>query len=126
MDLNLADKVALVTGSARGMGRATALRLASEGADVVINDLHHADLAEKVADQIRGVGRMAITIRADIGDPLDVEMMFSRVSDQFGRLDILVNNAGIGGDSSLMGASYEEWNEMLRVNLTGPFLCSKA
>jgi 3-oxoacyl-[acyl-carrier protein] reductase len=126
MDLGLAGKVALVTGSARGMGRATALCLASEGADVVINDLHNTERGEQVADEIRGLGRQATNVKADVGDQAAVESMFERVASQFGRLDILVNNAGIGGDSSLMQASGDEWNEMLRVNLTGPFFCSKA
>ena len=126
MDLGLAGKVALVTGAARGMGQATALQLAREGADVVVNDLNNMVLAQDVAAQIRQLGRRSIVIRADIGNQGDVRGMLSSVETEFGQLDILVNNAGIGGDSTLMSATLDEWNEMLRVNLTGPFLCSQA
>jgi 3-oxoacyl-[acyl-carrier protein] reductase len=132
MDLGLAGKAALVTGSGRGMGKATALCLAAEGANLVINDLRNADLGEEIAASIRSMGRDAIAIRADVGDPAQVAAMFSEVERHFGKLDVLVNNAGIGGDSTLMAASPDEWNEMLRVNLTGPFparpplACSKS
>jgi len=125
--LTLQEKVALVTGARRGLGRAIALRLARSGADVVVNDIAQgAGEAEGVAEEIRALGRKACALAADICDAGQVNAMMGKVLAEFGRLDILVNNAGITRDALLMRMSEEEWESVLDVNLKGTFLCTRA
>jgi len=130
--MDLTGKVALVTGGARGIGRAAAMALARDGADVVVNYVHHTDEAEAVAEAIRQLNCRALALRADVGSATDVEALFRELVTSFGRLDILVNNAGLGlpaagpeegaADESVLAA----WDRMLRVNLTGAYLCCRA
>ncbi len=121
--MNLSGKVAMVTGSARGIGREIALRLAEAGADVVVSDV--AD-AEPVAEEIRKTGQQSLAVAADVTSASDVAGLVEKAVEKFGRIDILVNNAGIARDQLLMRMSDEDWEAVLNVNLKSVFLCSRA
>ena len=123
--MKLSGKIALVTGGARGLGRAAALAMAREGASIVVADLL-ADIAEESAEEIRETGVEALAIFADISNPDSVDEAFARTQERFGRLDTLINNAGVAPNRLVMDQSLMEWEEVLRTNLTGTFLCSKA
>jgi 3-oxoacyl-[acyl-carrier protein] reductase len=123
--LPLTDQVALVTGSGRGIGRAIALALAAQGANVVINDVDAAS-AEATAADLRALGREALVQGANVTDEAQVEGMIEVVIAQLGRLDILVNNAGLTRDGLLIRMKEDQWDLVLDVNLKGAFLCTKA
>src|SRR5882724_315915 len=120
----LKDRVALITGGANGIGKAIALRFAQEGADVVITD-KDATAGVKTADELRALGRKAISAPADVADRAAIEHVVQRVLHDFGSIDILVNNAGIITFGSLMNCRLEDWNRMLAVDLTGSFHCTQ-
>ncbi|MFO1069147.1 MAG: 3-oxoacyl-ACP reductase family protein [Geminicoccaceae bacterium] len=119
--MRLKDKVAVVTGSARGIGWAIAEAMAREGARVVITDRDGAAAAAAAAS----LGDAAIAVRADVSIPADIEALFAATAEAFGGIDILVNNAGIGAPRLLVDVELEEWERILRINLTGAFLCSQ-
>jgi glucose 1-dehydrogenase len=120
----LADKVALITGGAKGIGKAIALRFAQEGADIVVTDKdEHAGL--ETAEEVRAVGRRALFATADVSDRAVTEEVLEHVLRDFGSIDILVNNAGIIVFGSLMKCSPEDWDRMLAVDLTGAFHCTQ-
>jgi 3-oxoacyl-[acyl-carrier protein] reductase len=121
----LDGKVAIVTGAARGIGAATARRLAEEGARVTVADLD-AEGAEKTAAQISTGGKEAAGVPVDVADPTQVQNMVDRTLARFGRLDILVNNAGILRDNLLFKMSDDDWDRVLAVHLRGAFLCARA
>lgn len=125
MVLDLNGKIALVTGASSGIGRGIAETLAQHGADVAVNYHHDAAGAEETARRIRTVGRRALVIGADVGDPDAVAQMFAMVDGVFGRLDILINNAGISGGGRIHEMPFSEWERVLRTNLHGPFLCAQ-
>jgi len=119
-------KVAIVTGAGRGMGKATALTLARDGAAVTVNDVR-CELAESVAKEIEAAGGQAIAYVADVSDENQVQAMVDTTVERFGTVDILVNNAGILQTTSpLETISLEEWEMMMAVNVRGVFLCTKA
>lgn len=118
-------KVAVVTGAARGIGQAIAQRLAQEGADVVICDLQAEWLAE-TAGIVEGLGRKALPLAVDVGDSETVNACINEVVKVFGKVDIMVNNAGITKDTLLVRMSDDDWDAVLRVNLKGTFLFSRA
>ena len=118
----LRGKAALVTGAGRGIGRATALRLAEEGADVAIADID-GDAVEQTSIAIRESGRRAVAIQADLGELSDMERMVSAAVDGLGRIDILVNNAGVTRHVQLMDITEEDWDRIHRVNAKGVFFC---
>ncbi len=118
-------KVAVVTGAARGIGRAIAEDLAARGADVAVCDLQKEWLDESVA-AITAKGRRALALAVDVGDGEAVNACIKEVMDVFGRIDIMVNNAGITKDTLLMRMSDQEWDDVLRVNLKGTFLFTRA
>lgn len=120
----LSDKVTLVTGAGRGMGRSHALVLAQQGAGVAVTDVDEK-AAQAVADEIRKQGGRAEAYRLDVSDKTEVDAVFGRIVEQFGSLDILVNNAGILSASPALDMAPEEWERVLRVNLTGQFLCAQ-
>jgi 3-oxoacyl-[acyl-carrier protein] reductase len=120
------EEVALITGSARGIGRAIALRLGREGYKVVVSDLAAGESCEQVVQEIRNSGGIAVAISSDVTDPLQVKEMINQVIDTFGRLDVLVNNAGVAKDNLLLRISDEEWHQTINTNLTGTFLCTRA
>lgn len=123
MDLQLNDKVVVVTGAARGIGRTIALEFAKEGANVVINDISDGT---PVAEEIRKMGKKAIFFKANISDREESEQLVNKTVEKFGRIDVLVNNAGITRDALIHKMSEENWNDVINVNLKGTFNCSKA
>jgi NAD(P)-dependent dehydrogenase (short-subunit alcohol dehydrogenase family) len=122
----LAGRLALVTGAAKRIGRSVALRLASEGADVVINYRNSKGEAEEVVAQIAAMGRRAVAVQADVAKRSDVVTMFAAVEKEFGRLDILVNNAGMFFPAKFEELTEEQWDRILDTNLKSQFLCSQA
>jgi 3-oxoacyl-[acyl-carrier protein] reductase len=119
--MQIEGKVALVTGASRGIGRATALRLAEEGKDVAAHYHRAADRAEAVCAEIRALGRNAIAVQADITDRPAVATMVATVTTELGPIDLLVNNAGESTGTTFDTLSPEHWDHILAVNLTGPF-----
>ncbi len=124
--MRLKEKIALVTGGGRGMGRAISLALAQEGAKVCVNYFHSKDAAEEVVKRIKENGGEAISYKADVSKLEEVNRMVEEVNKRFGRLDILINNAGLNIDKYLMIMNEEEWDKVIDVNLKGTFNCSKA
>jgi len=122
----LAGRVAVVTGAAKRIGRSVALRLASEGADVVVNYRSSKDEADEVAAQIAAMGRRAVSVQADVAKREDVTALFAAVEREFGRLDILVNNAGMFFSAKFEELTEEQWDRILDTNLKSQFLCSQA
>jgi NAD(P)-dependent dehydrogenase (short-subunit alcohol dehydrogenase family) len=121
-----AERVAIVTGAAQGIGEAIALRLARSGVHVAVVDLNSA-LAEAVAGRIRSLGRRALEISCDVSQASQVSEMVDRVLRELGRVDILVNNAGIAGKNApLTDVGEEDWDRVMAVDLRSVFLCSKA
>ncbi|KAE8761317.1 glucose 1-dehydrogenase [Paraburkholderia madseniana] len=121
---NLGGRVALVTGAGSGIGRETALLLASAGAIVVAADLNEEGAQQTVA-QIETAAGKSIAVKVDIGDEASIIAMFEAVHARLGRLDVLVNNAGIYPKTSFVDTSAEKWDRVLRVNLRGTFLCMR-
>ncbi len=126
MVIDLTNRVALVTGASRGIGRAVALKLAECGAKIVINYKQSAAQAEKVAEQIRSQGGQCLTAQGDVAVAADVERVFQAAQQSFGRVDILVNNASINRDTLILRMSEQDWDEVLSTDLRGAFLCTKA
>lgn len=122
----LDGKRAVVTGASRGIGRAIALALAAEGADVLINYAQHDGAAKEVATTIQKLGRQAMVYQADVADPVQASAMIQYAVKQFGGVDILVNNAGITRDNLVMLLRDEDWDSVLAVNLKGAFNCVRA
>ena len=122
----LTGRVAVVTGSARNIGRAIALRLASGGAAVIVNARRSAGEAEAVAEEIRQMGGRAAVAMADVGDPVAAAGLVAAAVERFGRLDILVNNASVRREVDFASLEYAEWREILATTLDGAYLCSRA
>jgi 3-oxoacyl-[acyl-carrier protein] reductase len=121
----LLDRVAIVTGGARGIGGAIAVAFAGEGADVVIADRLGEDVARPVLDAIARAGRRALFVETDISDAASVSAMVDRAYDEFGEIDVLVNNAGTFSQVFLHELSVQEWDRVMGVNLRGCFLCTR-
>ncbi|MGN8781675.1 3-oxoacyl-[acyl-carrier-protein] reductase [Acidaminococcus fermentans] len=124
--MTLVGKVALVTGGSRGIGRAIALKLAENGADVAINYAGNTAAAEEVKAAIEQMGRKALLIQCSVADTDGVQVMVNQVVKELGRLDILVNNAGITRDGLLMRMKEADWDDVMNTNLKGVYNCSKA
>jgi 3-oxoacyl-[acyl-carrier protein] reductase len=125
--MDISGKVAIVTGSARGIGRAIALKLAEVGADIVVNDIAAAaDALEDVAGEIRTLNRQALTVTADVSSRDDVNRMVETAASTFGHIDILVNNAGVNRDQLLVRMTDEDWDTVLNIDLKSAFLCTRA
>lgn len=122
---DLKEKTAIITGSSRGIGKATALRMAEEGVNVVVNYLEHARSAEKVVKRIEKMGCKSFKVKADVRNFEEAQKLVNVTMEKFARIDVLVNNAGIVEDRALMKMSLEEWENVIRTNLTGVFYCSK-
>ena len=124
--INLEGKSAVVTGGSRGIGRAIALRLATQGADVAFSYRGNAAAAEETAAAIRGLGRVALAIQADHSQPEAGDIVVKAALEAFGKVDILVNNAGITRDDLIMRMSLEAWQSVIDTNLSGAFHAIKA
>jgi len=122
----LAGQAAIVTGAARGIGRAIAVALAREGAAVVVNYREQAEAAAGVVRTIRELGADAVAVRADVTDPAAARSLVASAIDRWGRLDILVNNAGVAMYRLLLDMSVDEWDAVMAVHLRGAFNCSQA
>jgi 3-oxoacyl-[acyl-carrier protein] reductase len=126
MQTDLSGRTALVTGSGRGMGKASAIRLAENGADVVVNDID-ADVADEAAAEIREAGVDAVGIPADVSDEAEVEAMVEQATDELGPIDVLVNNAGVGDAGPFLDESYDHTFELnLDVHFFGALNCTRA
>jgi 3-oxoacyl-[acyl-carrier protein] reductase len=123
--MRLQGKVAIITGSARGIGKATAIKFASEGARVVIADIV-LDQVNQAVEELKSMGYDAIGIKVDVTNRQDVENMINTTMESFGKLDCLVNNAGITADSTLLKMTEEEWDKVININLKGVFNCGQA
>ena len=122
----LDGKVALITGSDSGIGQATAIRFAEEGADVVVHYLDDADGAERTRARVEAAGRRAVVTQADVKDESEVERMFDAAVAEFGTLDILMNNAGVDASGTPVAElSTEVWDRAIRTNLYGYFFCAR-
>jgi len=119
------DKVAIITGASRGIGRSIALALAAEGARIVAFDLDMVE-TEKVVLEVMALGVDALAVQGNVTVAADTERLMDAAMEKYGRVDILVNNAGITRDGLLMRMKDEEWDAVLNVNLKGAFLCSRA
>jgi NAD(P)-dependent dehydrogenase (short-subunit alcohol dehydrogenase family) len=124
--MRLSGKVALVTGAQQGIGRAIAIALAREGADVGVNFLDDPAGAEAVAGEVRGLGRRAVVVKADVVRAAEVEAMVAAVVGALGPPDVLVNNAGVFPRSRFLEMTEREWDHVLSVNLKGGFLCAQS
>ena len=122
--MNLNNRVAVVTGSGRGIGRAIALKLAEAGASVVVNDVDKA--AEVVSQEIRAIGKQGQAVMADVSSTSDVAKLIETATVTYGRIDILVNNAGINRDQLLVRMSDEDWDRVINIDLKSVFLCTRA
>jgi len=123
--MKLKDKVAFVTGAAQGIGKAIAMAMAKEGANVVISDVN-LELAGQTAKEVEALGVRAIALKTNVADPADVESSVAEAARTLGRIDILVNNAGITKDNLLIRMKKEDWDAVIGVNLSGVFNCLKA
>jgi 3-oxoacyl-[acyl-carrier protein] reductase len=123
--LELAGKVALVTGAAQGIGKTVALLLARHGADIAVSDVN-LEKVEETAREVQALGRRSVAIRSDVSHLDDVERMVQTILEQMGKIDILVNNAGIARDKLILRMTEEDWETVLDVNLKGTFHCIKA
>ncbi len=122
--MKLTGKVALVTGAAQGIGRAIALLLARNGADIVVSDIN-LEKAEETAKEIRAIGPKATAVKVDVSSLSDVERMVEAIIEKLAKIDILVNNAGITRDKLILRMTEEDWDAVLGVNLKGTFNCTK-
>jgi 3-oxoacyl-[acyl-carrier protein] reductase len=123
---HLQGKVAIVTGASRGIGRATALALAAEGASVVVNYASSSGAADAVVEEIEKLGASAIALQANVAKAEEVDRLIEATMEKFGRIDVLVNNAGITRDTLLLRMKLEDWQAVIDLNLTGIFLCTRA
>jgi 3-oxoacyl-[acyl-carrier protein] reductase len=119
-------RVAVVTGGGRGIGRAVAVRLANEGANVAISYRSNDATAEEVAEELRAAGALCEIFKGDVASPEDVDALFKGVGETLGRVEILVNNAGLTRDNLMMRMKESEFDEVLRTNLKGTYLCTRA
>jgi len=120
------NKVALITGSTRGIGKAIAIELAKNGYDIALNDLELPDEGKEIIKTIDEIGRTSIFVKANVADYNDVEKMINEILTKFKRIDVLVNNAGMNIDKLVTNMSPQDWQRVIDVNLTGVFNCTKA
>ena len=124
--MKLKDKVAIVTGSSRGVGKAVALGYAKDGANVVVNYTSNENAANEVVEAIQSMGCKAVAVKADVAQKSEVENLVNAAIDNFGRLDILVNNAGFTRPAMMLKMTEEQWDQVVDIHLKGAFLCAQA
>jgi len=124
--MKLKDKIALVTGSSRGVGRAVALGFAKQGANVVVNYTSNENAAKEEVETIQSMGGKAIAVKADVAQKAEAENLVNSAIDTFGRLDILVNNAGFTRPSMMIKMTEDQWDQVVDIHLKGAFLCAQA
>jgi 3-oxoacyl-[acyl-carrier protein] reductase len=124
--MKLKDKIALVTGSSRGIGRAVALAYAKEGAKVVVNYTSNEKAAREVVEAVDNMDSQAIAVKADVAKKAEAERLVQAGIDQFGRIDILVNNAGFGRPAMMLKMEEDQWDQVIDIHLKGAFLCAQA
>ena len=124
--MRLKDKIAVVTGASRGVGRAIALAYAREGANVVVNYASNEAAADQVVREIEALGRKAVKIQGDVARKEEATAVIQKAKDHFGRLDILVNNAGFSKPAMLLKMTEEQWDQVVDLHLKGAFLCTQA
>ena len=122
----LEGKTAVITGSGRGIGKAIAMKFASFGADIVINDIPQSEYAEETCEEIKKLGVKSIVVKGDVRNVDDIKNLIDTTVKEFGKIDILVNNAGITRDGLMIRMSEEDWDLVLDINLKGAFNCIKA
>jgi len=122
----LRGQVAIVTGGSRGIGRATAIALAAEGAHIVVNYASSSTAADAVVAEVQGMGVEAIAVQADVSSAEQVDALVEAAMSRWGHVDVLVNNAGITRDTLLLRMKPEDWQAVINLNLTGVFLCTRA
>lgn len=123
--MQLKGKTAVITGSGRGLGKAIALKLASMGANIVLNDIAASDSIDATAEEFKAAGYPVAVTKGDVRNTDDVKAMVSKAVEAFGSVDILINNAGITKDKPMAMMSEEDWDLVLSINLKGAFLCTK-
>ena len=123
--MSLQGKLALVTGSGRGIGRTIALKLASQGADIIVNFFRHRESAEQTARDIEALGVKTELIRANVGDPPKIQEIFDLIANKFGYLDILVNNAASGVGRPVLDVDIKAWEWTMDINARATLLCSQ-
>jgi 3-oxoacyl-[acyl-carrier protein] reductase len=123
---DLKDKVAIVTGGSRGIGKAVVIALAEAGADILLNYSRSDKQADEVKKQVEKKGRKCVTVRADVGRFEQAQNLGKAVMNHFGRVDILINNAGVNRDRTLRRMTHEQWSEVIQTNLSSVFNCTKA
>jgi glucose 1-dehydrogenase len=121
----LKDQVAIVTGASSGIGKAIALQMAREGANVVVNYHSNEESAEELVEEIRKLGRDAIAVQANVGDEQQVKRMFEKTREKFGLFHILVSNSGIQRDATVAEMTLDQWRQVMATNLDGAFLCAR-
>ncbi|MCP4668491.1 MAG: 3-oxoacyl-ACP reductase FabG [Deltaproteobacteria bacterium] len=124
--MRLKDKIALVTGSSRGVGRAVALGMAEEGAKVVVNYTSNEKAAHEVVEAVENIGSKAISVKADVALKADAETLVKTAIEIFGGLDVLVNNAGFTRPAMMTKMTEDQWDQVVDIHLKGAFLCSQA
>jgi len=124
--MKLKDKIALVTGSSRGVGRSVALGFAKQGANLVVNYTSNENAANEVVETIQSMGGKAIAVKADVAQKAEAENLVNSAIDTFGRLDILVNNAGFTRPSMMIKMTEDQWDQVVDIHLKGAFLCAQA
>ncbi len=125
MNLPLKNKVSLITGSSRGIGKVTALKLGNLGSDIIINYVKNQEKAQETVDILRNQGINCIAIKADIGDSDQIKEMFNQIKEKFGKLDILINNAAFGALGPAMRIGKFTWNMTMNLNTGGLLLCTQ-
>ena len=120
--MELQDKIAVVTGAGRGMGRAISLQLAEAGANVAVADIN-AENVEETSIAVKAMGRESLAVHADMGSVADIDRMIGQAKDTFGRIDIIVNNAGVTRYLYILDVEEQDWDRIHRVNAKGVFFC---